>query len=272
MTIMSARVWAMLEMLLFSDRIRSHRVKLRLYSACISGADAVKVWINSGIIQTVEEGVMEGKCMLRSGLLKCLTCRVDFRNSSTVYRLSSSVVSSIFSDPGNAKKMLADISLLKAVLSGGIATTRRRHFKKYPNCFVGFEAVQLWLNTGLVETKLEAVNAGRRLLQHGLIRHIAHEHHFENKSVFFVIEEAGCRALQAGYQKCLEYSPDDDLDYFLEEASANSTEPSTFSKVISRRISGLRRTISIDYAEPDPMSLSVPFFEDRTVPFFNVRK
>ncbi len=68
---------------------------------------------------------------------------------------------------------------------GGVAISDRRHLlTTYPRCFVGREAVD-WIarNEGL--SRADAIEAGRKLVMCGLVRHVLDEHGFEDALLFY---------------------------------------------------------------------------------------
>ena len=83
----------------------------------------------------------------------------------------------------------------------GLAIVDRRHLLRvYPRCFLGREAVD-WLVDREQMTRAEAVALGRRLVAHGLVRHVLDEHDFKDAPLFyrFRADDAGAsRAAAAG--------------------------------------------------------------------------
>jgi hypothetical protein len=69
--------------------------------------------------------------------------------------------------------------------AGGVELADRRHLLTvHPRCFVGSEAVS-WLAAREGLTRAEAVAAGRRLVELGLVRHVLDEHDFEDARLFY---------------------------------------------------------------------------------------
>src|SRR5690606_26163704 len=64
---------------------------------------------------------------------------------------------------------------------------RRYHLRTYRNCFVGREAVDWFLqqkSLGLT-TRKQAVKFGNRLLKHHHFHHVAFDHPFEDRRLFY---------------------------------------------------------------------------------------
>jgi hypothetical protein len=68
---------------------------------------------------------------------------------------------------------------------GGVAIADRRHLLTvHPRCCIGSEIVG-WLVAHERLTRQEAVAAGRRMLEQGLLRHVLDEHGFEDAYLFY---------------------------------------------------------------------------------------
>ncbi len=71
-----------------------------------------------------------------------------------------------------------------ALASNVKALNRLYHFKSYPSCFVGTEAVA-WLAKQYAVLTGEAIALGAALQSLGLLHHVAHEHAFANEAFFY---------------------------------------------------------------------------------------
>lgn len=61
---------------------------------------------------------------------------------------------------------------------------RTHHFKIYPKCFVGSEAVN-WLIKTYETPKSEALKLGRSLIEQRIIHHVCDDHDFEDDYFFY---------------------------------------------------------------------------------------
>jgi Domain found in Dishevelled, Egl-10, and Pleckstrin (DEP) len=75
-------------------------------------------------------------------------------------------------------------ALCSALASNVKALNRLYHFKSYPSCFVGTEAVA-WLAKQYVVPAEKAIALGVALQSLGLLHHVAHEHPFANEAFFY---------------------------------------------------------------------------------------
>lgn len=89
------------------------------------------------------------------------------------------------------------LALAAQMRSGGGVDVRDRMFRlqRYRRCFVGSEAVD-WLIRQRRLTRPQAVRLGRRLIAHGLIRHVVDEHDFEDDALFYTWCEASDAATE----------------------------------------------------------------------------
>ena len=58
------------------------------------------------------------------------------------------------------------------------------YFKRYPQCFIGRDAVT-WLSDTQNVTRASAVNIGERLVRRGIIQHVVNEHNFKDDYLFY---------------------------------------------------------------------------------------
>ena len=67
---------------------------------------------------------------------------------------------------------------------------RRYHLKVYNGCFIGSEAVDAMVDTGMVSSREEALAVGRMLQKElDLFHHVTNDHMFDDKYLFFRLQE-----------------------------------------------------------------------------------
>jgi len=67
---------------------------------------------------------------------------------------------------------------------------RAYHLKKFPKCFVGFEAVNFFMNnTPYASTVEEAEKVGQQLMDADIIHHVTDAHEFKNENLFYRFRE-----------------------------------------------------------------------------------
>ncbi len=74
---------------------------------------------------------------------------------------------------------------------------RMYRLQRYPQCFVGSEAVD-WISAKFGVTRSLAVRLGRRWIANGLIRHAADEHDFEDEYLFYQVVDDSSDTVSAG--------------------------------------------------------------------------
>ena len=71
------------------------------------------------------------------------------------------------------------------------------NFKRYPQCFIGSDAVK-WLMKNQKITREGAIALGQMLIKRGIIAHVVNEHQFEDSYLFyrFKVDEVRARRKQ----------------------------------------------------------------------------
>lgn len=64
---------------------------------------------------------------------------------------------------------------------------RSYHLKKYPDCFIGSEAVTVMQKMWNLKSREEAVEYGKRFLENGFMFHVTYEHNFKDDFLFYRI-------------------------------------------------------------------------------------
>jgi hypothetical protein len=101
------------------------------------------------------------------------------------------------------------------------AVTKDRHFhlKKYQDCFMGNETVDLLLAHGFAKTRGEAVYCGNLLMENGLFLNVSRDHLFKDEGLLYQFAGrqsapaptmAEVRAAEAMHQRYLANKDDDD--------------------------------------------------------------
>ena len=63
--------------------------------------------------------------------------------------------------------------------------TRRYNFTRYPNCFIGQDAVPIILDLKLASNETEAIEFGNKLMTGKLIEHVTNDHDFKKEYLFY---------------------------------------------------------------------------------------
>jgi len=83
-------------------------------------------------------------------------------------------------------ELVRSASIFRSIV---VLADRKYNLRTYKGCFVGSEAVDKMLESGLASTRKEAVNLGRAWMTHlGLFSHVRHAHMFKDKYLFYRFE------------------------------------------------------------------------------------
>lgn len=86
-----------------------------------------------------------------------------------------------------------DVELLRSIaddLRQNVEIKNRTyHFKTYPQCFLGSDAVKFFCTQKYAETVEDAVTVGEGLLQLGVFHHVTKDHGFKNEDLFYRFAE-----------------------------------------------------------------------------------
>eukprot|EP01012_Entosiphon_sulcatum_P061788 TRINITY_DN8764_c0_g1_i1.p1 TRINITY_DN8764_c0_g1~~TRINITY_DN8764_c0_g1_i1.p1 ORF type:complete len:601 (+),score=82.13 TRINITY_DN8764_c0_g1_i1:24-1805(+) len=79
-----------------------------------------------------------------------------------------------------------ELPILALALSRGVEVKDRSYrLRRYPQCFIGLEAVRWLVRQGYATGPASAVALGNRLLDAGLLHHVHHEHRFKDEYLFY---------------------------------------------------------------------------------------
>mmetsp|Transcript_1830 Transcript_1830/g.5529 ORF Transcript_1830/g.5529 Transcript_1830/m.5529 type:complete len:297 (+) Transcript_1830:230-1120(+) len=276
---------ALVKILLDNGTARERKRLWKSFPQSFRGCDAVRVWISSGLVGSIEDAIIEGTLLVKMGLVRHAAGRGDFENSSALFVVTKSRL--INQERPKPKKLFNNRELITAIKENGLGRARRYRLRRHENCFVASEAVKLWVTAGCVRNNNEAVAAGQHLLTTGVIKHVGGLSTFENEKLLYKITEQDINKLEALPLQVQLFDdrlsltqkfgggvaakgPGEKKTFDMLGADENIEEPFSLHVSIGRRINDLARTFSVDFSNQAPESADspVPFFEDRTVPFF----
>jgi len=82
--------------------------------------------------------------------------------------------------------MESNLEGVAAVLMENVESKDRTyHLQSFKKCFVGSDAVDYMVKARLVETREDAVELGKQILEEGLISHVTNDHDFEDAKLFY---------------------------------------------------------------------------------------
>lgn len=158
-------------------QVETRQYLLKSYEECFCGSELAQGLASHWQVSP-ERAVEIGGWMIDAGFLYHVARERHFEAENYFYRLCW------------PSERLKPIRLAKAIArmtepEGGIALADRGHrSRRYPNCFIGSEAVE-WLRSNLGINRTEAITCGQTLMNLGMIRHVLDEHDFLDSENFF---------------------------------------------------------------------------------------
>jgi len=152
--------------------VRSRKHRLQLYKNVFVGSEAVDSLIYAGVISSRAEAVELGQTLMKEiRLFTSVRGAVNFADDKSFYRFNDRHLKrqSVDSPNGEAKQQVDQPMMdeLRTVAESFQKTVESRdrkfRFRTYQNCFVGAEAVDQMIASGLAESRIEAVQLGRAL-------------------------------------------------------------------------------------------------------------
>jgi Domain found in Dishevelled, Egl-10, and Pleckstrin (DEP) len=171
--------------------VRDRRYRLRVVKSAFVGADAVTAMVDTGLAKTREEAVIMGLQLQKEIRLFSQISGCSFKDERLVYTLNERemalgswniVEKSILKE--SAKMFLQLVKL----------ENRYHYFRKYEDCFVGSEIVTSMVYSGLVKSRMEAVQLGRALEKQLKIFHGKQE--FTDQAYFYQLSAKGRKMKQ----------------------------------------------------------------------------
>lgn len=154
-------------------RIRDRQHRLRTYPACFVGRSAVRAIAST--FDCSNHGALEiGRALHALGLLVHVSHDHDFEDDEFFYRLAVSKRADGV-DLGDALRVLLDAMVVE---------DRSWHAKNYPRCWIGAEAVDLFMGRFTLE-RHHAWIVLHRLMQAGAFDHVVSERPFIDGHFFY---------------------------------------------------------------------------------------
>ncbi|KAJ8907488.1 hypothetical protein NDN08_007599 [Rhodosorus marinus] len=271
-----------------SGIVRARRKMWRSLPESFRGGDAVKVWVTAEAAFNNYEALRKGQMMLERGLISPVGGRrkkFDVNSFYKITRAESGIWDGAFKEP--------DQKLLVRLVLDNIVVETKSRGSPFPSYFSAREAVKLWVARGTVPDVHMAVKVGEKLVQSRFIEPVGHRRPFANKNRYFAVTIA----------QQDDYVATDELVAFLEGNDGKKRGSVVFQKFVTTivasnkssletvhaefvddelekeerasgfgsRLSAIRHSLvsiggnDMTFEEED---LSVPFFEPKSVPFF----
>jgi hypothetical protein len=183
--------------------VRDRTKNLVVYKQCFVGSEAVDAMLYSELASTREEAVELGRKLASDlNLFRHVRGRHLFKDDELYYHYSgrsqqrdaATTVSSDQSVVSSSTRADSDRlnKMAQAFRQCVLVSDRRYRLKTFKQCFVGSEAVDMLVSTGLVATRKDAVEFGRTLMRElNLFQHVTGDHAFSDEFLFFRFCDAG---------------------------------------------------------------------------------
>ena len=168
--------------------IRDRSYRLTKYPKSFIGSEAVD-WLVKHQALSRPQAVRLGERMFESGLFHHVTDDHDFKDGNFYFRFFADEAASA-GLPDKAQALDIDTLNVKDIATrmrgaGGVEVSTRRYLlKSYPKCFLGTEAVD-WLAANCRLSRPLAVKLGERMVEAGIIHHVADDHDFKDGDFFY---------------------------------------------------------------------------------------
>jgi len=158
---------------------------LKKYETSFVGRDAVDFMLESGFACTREDAVFLGQRLQRElNLFYHVSWDHSFKDGDYFYRFTDTTDECVSKHPN-----ISSLDLLKVadVFERDIRVASHcQYLMKFKSTFVGSEAVDYLVRSGLANHRKRAVFLGQRLLKDlNLFHHVAHLHQFKDANLFY---------------------------------------------------------------------------------------
>ena len=168
-----------------SVAVKDRRFHLRLYKNCFVGSEAVDFLVGSNLADSRTEAVDIGRSIAREfQLFEHVAKDHEFKDAYLFYRMNSSA--EICSTAG-VEMDSSRLFELAQLFEAGIEVKDHRHrLRVFQNSFVGKEAVDFMVESGMAETRYDAVQLGRAFAKKfNMMDHVTQDHLFSDDELFF---------------------------------------------------------------------------------------
>ena len=160
-------------------KVKNRRWYHKLYKNCFLGSDAVTYLVNSGFAKTRDDAVKLGRELARScKLLVHVEGDHELKDEKLFY---------YFVPEEFARKDLVSLRVIaNQFLEGVVVKDHRYRLRVYHDVFVGSEAVEFLVRSGIAKSKEEAVEIGQNLAStFRLFEHVTRDHNFQDEYYFY---------------------------------------------------------------------------------------
>eukprot|EP01084_Bolivina_argentea_P076988 139565_1 len=164
--------------------IKNRKYHLKTYSNCFIGSDAVKYIIKLEIAANEHEAIIFGRKLIKNNIIRHVENEHNFKNKDLYYRFTPSFHQRMVDNLNRQESI--PIQLKAEMLEKRVEIkTRKWNLKTYPDCFIGSEAIKFMFKLRIADNEKGAIQFGNRLIESGLVIHVAKKHSFKNKHIFY---------------------------------------------------------------------------------------
>jgi hypothetical protein len=179
--------------------VDSHSYHLKKYEETFVGSDAVDFMIEANLASTREDAVFLGQRLCKDMNLFHHVCwDHTFKDGCYFYRFTDEAMDDLSSLPAHVTlKELRTIA--ESFVRDMNVSSHVTMFMKYKDTFLGSEAVDHMVSTGLASSREHAVYLGQRLLEElGVFHHITHDYQFKDDPYLYRFTKEESASVSSG--------------------------------------------------------------------------
>lgn len=184
-------------------KVKEHKFRAKPYRQTFVGSDAVSFMVDSSLAPSRKEAVDLGKKLtVDVGLFLGIDGKKDFKDDYLLYRFSERFEEQLHSGSDEGSTLLRGLisgvsgninvkslpleKIAEAFRNGVKVDDHKEKSKNYKDTFVGSEAVDFLVGSGISESRVEAVDLGRSLAREfSLFEHIHKDCEFDDEDFLY---------------------------------------------------------------------------------------
>ena len=166
--------------------IKDRTYHWKTYQDCFVGSDAIDFLVSHGYVKSRIDAVDLGRRISSElNLFQHATGNHVLKDDYLFYRFTNDEMR-VYHEGKSSKGELSIEEQAKIFESGVNVGTNRYHMKSYPHTFVGSQAVDFMIQHGITNSRVAAVDLGRKMVTElGLFHHVTNDHDFRDDHLFY---------------------------------------------------------------------------------------
>jgi Domain found in Dishevelled, Egl-10, and Pleckstrin (DEP) len=243
---------------------RDRRYRLQLLKDVFVGSEAVDSIVFAGVASSRTEAVELGRTLMKE-LRFFTSVKGDDKFSdkrNAYYRFSRSDLKRMSLEGASKNTKTADEATLKELRKLAEAfqqlvevKDRKYRFRRYKRCFIGAEAVDEMVSSGMAESRVEAVLLGRAMERElELFKHVSYDKQFSDEYLFFQFTDSDLSSgsMEAGVARAMTITrrPSEHAKKYIRQGAQNEalnssdSSADSFAQWRNSRTSGVSNDIS----------------------------